>query len=217
MKRALWVLPLILLAGLKSVAQATPIPIVDFTGGTVGLEGAPLGATRGFAFAVTSPLVISALGAWDEGANGLGEAHTVSLWTNAGELIASTIVNNSSTPIGSTNSGGDWRFTNIAPLPLGAGTYVVGETNSPGSPDPLREPGIGLPVIISTIPGVTYVENRHAFAPDTFPTLTVADVDFFGPSLLTDAAPAAVPEPATVTLLGLGLASAGARRLRDRR
>ena len=66
---------------------------------------------------------VTQLGVWDQGNDGLAEAHSVGLWTSTGTLLASAIV-----PSGTSASlYNGFRYMNIAPLNLSAGTtYVLG-------------------------------------------------------------------------------------------
>jgi hypothetical protein len=142
---------------------------------------------------------VTGLGFWDEGANGLGTNHTVGLWNSSSPsvLLASTVVNNSSTAVSSTSPDGDWLFNNITPLTLQPGTYVVGATLIAGDPDLLRQQTLSI-----TDPSVTFDQAMDVGNPSLlYPLPAPAFNDgLFGPNLqISD-----VPEPGTFALLGLG-------------
>ncbi len=198
------VLGLLLQAG----GQAMAGPILDLTGGTAFTN--TTSPTAGWEFTVTSPITVSALGLWDEGANGFFESdafcgcHQLGLWTGAGTLLTSaTITNANSTPVASAQASGDWRFTPIAPLTLAPGDYVVGATFDFLNEDPIRA-STNAP---STIAGVTFDFARVGFRaglifPDVDSPLNPGE---FGPNLFVGPLAVAAPEPATLLLLGSGL------------
>ena len=79
-------------------------------------------STRGWAFTVeTEGLVVSKLGIFDEGLDGLIEPHRVSIWTGTGEPVVSTMI-----PSGdSTELQGVFRYLEVPPTPLINGEYYV--------------------------------------------------------------------------------------------
>jgi hypothetical protein len=104
---------------------ANLIPILDITGG--GGAVVPLAdAVGGWQFHVIAPITISALGLWDEGSLPLEISHQVGLWTLGETLLATATVDNTSTPVASASPDGRWLFTDITPIALAPGDYVLG-------------------------------------------------------------------------------------------
>jgi len=80
--------------------------------------------TVGWSFSIGSQDVqVTALGIYDDLADGLADAHAVGIWTNGGTLLAEVTV-----PSGTTATlVGSYRYTPITPVTLAAGqTFVVG-------------------------------------------------------------------------------------------
>ena len=197
---------------LVSSLVATPAAastVFDFTGGLAAITQTD--STRGYSFSVSDPLTVTALGLWDEDADGLFGAHTVYLWTDTGTLLASATVDNASVAVASPNTNGDWLFANINPIVLGIGTYVIGATYDVSNFDRLRFGSDAGAMTVLAMPGVTLLDYRLAFANDTFPDTTIAGfTGNFGPNLV--ATP--LPEPSLLVLLGAGLAGVVVRRRR---
>lgn len=193
------VLGLLLQAG----GQAMAGPILDFTGGTATAEGSA--QTAGWEFTVASPITVSALGLWDEQADGLAGSHQLGLWAAAGStlLTSAVITTANSTPVASTSSAGDWRFTPVVPLTLAPGDYFVGATFEFLDEDPMR----GLTNPPSTTAGVTFVTAAIAFGGFSIPAeFPGPSPGIFGPNLFVGSLPAAAPEPSALLPLGSGLA-----------
>src|ERR1039458_5778944 len=171
---------------------------LDFTGGSANTFGSS--TTAGFQFTLSSSMLVTGLGFWDEGANGLINNHTVGLWNSSSPsvLLASTVVNNSSLVVSSTSAAGDWLFNSIAALTLPAGTYVVGATSVAGDPDLQRQQ-----TLAATAPGVTFVQAMDVGSPTLlYPSpAPVFDDGLFGPNFEIST----VPEPATFALFGLSV------------
>lgn len=107
---------------LLAEGSAQALPAMSTTSPNFG-SNAPF--TLGYSFTVNSPITVTHLGAYDVGADGLAEAHTVGLWNAAGTLLASTSVPNGTTAALDANN--QFRIVPIANLNLSVGTqYVVG-------------------------------------------------------------------------------------------
>ena len=206
-------------------------PVVDFTGGEVIGFG---DMTLGWSFTANSPLQITALGMWDEDADGLMGSNQVGLWTASGTLLAQVAVNAASDPVASTSGDGQWLFTDITPLILATGeVYVVGAYyGGPlicirGECSVVNGDSFRFNASLATHPGVTFIEARGASysaggSPNpldhhiSFPDgVGPVDNGYFGPNLIA-ADVTAVPEPASLMLVGSGLAMLYKRRFRRR-
>jgi len=197
----LFILPLSCWAGL--------IPVLDITGG--GTTEVPLAdAVGGWQLDVSSPITISALGVWDEGGAPLNISHEVGLWTLSQTLLATAVVDNASTVVPSASLLGNWLFTDITPITLDPGDYVLGAVW--GDPiigaDPFR-----VNATVTTSFGTTCAGSSVAtLLPGpilVFPgsgSLTGGG-GIFGPNLAV-----AVPEPNAAGLLLFGIVCLSLRR-----
>ena len=164
----------------------------------------------GWQFTVNSPIAIDGLGIFDAGQSGLDESHRVAIWDNNGNFLAGTVVTNGSTLVASASAAGGWRFESIAPIVLSPGTYVIGAFYKEFSDD-----FILIQAGIATDPAISFLASR-ASTGNSFAEPGIYgqnEPGMFGPTMRI-AAPAAVPEPASLMLLGTGLATLAARRRR---
>jgi hypothetical protein len=213
LKRALAVF--IVLAALgPSQAFATSLAL-DVTGG--GFPGSDnRSGSIGWEFSVSQEIIVTSLGYWDEGGNGLVDSHDVAIWTSAGVLLGQTTVTNASPiTVGSVSGLGSWKFEPLAGgLDLPVGRYVIGGFYPAGSADAFRFAGAST----TTDPLVTYVAIRDSVSTPglVFPSAIGGSGAYFGPDF--QFTPAAVPEPATLTLTALGIgALVRSRRRRSTR
>lgn len=199
------------------VSTASAQMVLDFTGGSANAPTTS-GADLGWRFTVgSSDFLVTHVGIWDEGSDGLVESHLVEILTDAGAFVPNTLttVDNTGTIEVSANGSGRWIFEQLSvPVVLSANsTYRIAAeyvTTGAGG-DPFRD-GQGS-IILD--PGITYIEGRFNSNP------TIGTVHFpgslnasgmFGPNFMGSP----IPEPSTIGFLAfagfVGLALAWRRK-----
>jgi hypothetical protein len=130
-------------------AQADTIAL-GFGGPAGNLGTAPADITVGWAFTLSSPVLVTQLGLFDEGNDGLNTSHIVTIWTSTGTQEAQGTV-----PSGGTGGLTSFRYVSIAPILLPAGSYTIGGFYSTASDRFFVQASS-----IATASGVTYDGSR---------------------------------------------------------
>jgi len=146
------------------------------------------GFTLGSSFTVgSSNALVTSLGAWDNGSDGLNFAKPVAIWDSSGNMIASATV-------GSGTAGtlvGEFRYASIPPVTLTAGQqYTVGVYYSATDPDQLHD-HTGAPTMSSDFTGyVATFTGSNTVGSISKPTGGTTGAAYIGPSFQY-----VVPEP----------------------
>ena len=174
---------------------------VSFTGGqSFHLSGGS--ATLGYAFTLSSPVLVTQLGLWDRFDDGLNTSHDVTIWTSTGTQEAQVTIPSGT---GATLTNG-FRYVSIPSVLLPAGSYVIGGFYSADSDSFIDSASI------TPASGVTYDGSRSSDG-FVFPTGDIFGMQnsYFGPNF--QFGPAGVPDTGS-TLSLLGFASLGLVALR---
>ena len=202
MRRFLGSLALGLALVAASPAAAQIGPAFTYTGGSTLSDTRPF--TLGYSFTLSDATTVNALGYW------VGDnltSHRVAIWDMSGNMLTSGTVTAADTLLG------NYRYDSIAPLLLGAGSYVIGGEFFGGN----------FPTNLTGVNNAStygWTQDRYAGVGFTFPTSTssggygqqgIAMVNF---SVLQTAA---VPEPATWAMMLIGFGGIGVSLRRRKR
>ena len=169
---------------------------LSFTGGTAVGIGANV--TAGWAFTLSSPVLVTELGLWDFGNDGFDTSHVVTIWTSTGTQEAQGTIPSGAGAI-LTNG---FRYVSIAPVLLPAGSYTIGGFYSPTDSDQI----VTSASTITTASGVIYDGSRIGLG-FAFPPIDISGVpnSNFGPNFQFTTRTSVPDTGTTLSLFGLSL------------
>ena len=203
MQRLLFgLLATVLCAGGATQVMATPA--LSFASSSNA--DAQITSTRGYAFDVlpVAGVTVTALGVFDNGADGRFDSHDVGIWDSAGNLLVwATVPAGTAAPLDLNNL---FRLVDVPDLVLPQGTgYVVGALFLAHGGD-LQASSLGG---LTTASSINYDAGRfinNDVAALSFPTETLGVTGLPGGSFEVAST---VPEPAALTLFGGSLLGLG--------
>ena len=205
------------LSAVALMALATTAAHADTPAITLTSVGATIGASQatfGFEFSVKQNASLTALGVYNSsGTNTLAGTAQIGLWDTSGNLLISTTIpaSTAETLIGS------FVYSSVSPFTLVAGTdYIIGAYLSRGAAASFNTGQGGTATVDSN---VTLIQDQYAYSSGLVdPSLSTTNVPsaWFGANFLTGTGVQvqAVPEPLSMTLLGVGVAGLGVLRRR---
>ena len=155
--------------------------------------------TEGWKFTLSSPVLVTQLGLFDNNNDGLADSHVVNIWTNTGMLEAQGTIPSGT---GATLTNG-FSYVSITPVLLPAGFYTIGGFYSGGSSDEFADAVFKSD--ITTASGITYIQSASdpgfGFPPDVG---AITD-GLFGPNFQFTTPTSAPDTGTTFSLFGLSL------------
>jgi hypothetical protein len=184
-------------------AFAFPVPAVDFT--TPLVVGYTTGTwSLGFEFNVLNPITVTQLGFYDDSQNDLTEGHDVGIWDPNGNLLVSGTV----VPGDSLAGWFRWHAVTPTQLLVGQGYRIAAETGS--------EYYTWNPLGLTADPNIEFINSRETYSNTlVYPLNLNVGNGIFGPNFGLESS-SVVPEPASLSLLGLGLFGLAFRRKKAR-
>lgn len=161
------------------------------------------GYTLGYSFTTESDILVTELGVVDQDEDGLNESHAVGLWRVSDQALLGTTTVSAGT---SSSLVSGFRFSDVSNITLTAGTqYVVAafyQTFADTVIDNTRTAASG----ITMSSGTSFVLSASLEFPSDFQDRPRGNANFLF---------AAVPEPSSALLFGIGAAGLATRRRRN--
>ncbi len=194
----LFLLPLALMGALSSFAGTMAV-----TGGGLLTWSDSRAFTTGWSFSTTG-LTVTALGYFDDGQDGLLDAHDVGIFASDGTLLVSATV-----PQGVAGTlNADWRFVAITPFTLDAGSYVMGGFSN--GYDPIVVAGAAASAPAVQLGSLSWYTFAGSLSFPNFSGNVYLNPNFEYERAVTPAS--ATPEPATWGLAAVALGLLAFRR-----
>ncbi len=215
--RVLHVVAFIVAIGCTVTGQQADGEIIAIQGWSgAGIEyGSGNGLNVGYDFTVgDTPILVTKLGVYDYGADGLGQSHDVGIWnvavSSSTPLVSATVLSGTGSPAEGPviNNAGQFRFVELdSALALDANTtYRIGAYYGNTSDVHVRTPLGDTTVTWTTASEITYNGGRYRWISSVqCPTdATNRPFAYFGPNFQF----VAVPEPCSLIglLVGGGIA-----------
>lgn len=161
--------------------------------------------TLGWEFTLSQSVVVTHLGLWDYGADGLNHSHLVTIWSTG--AVKTRLVEGTVPDGGAPDS--EWQWVSVTPTTLGPGTYRIGAVYpyAGSNPDPdLHDRIAAFADTVVTGGAVSYV--RDAYGSSTgYPgnTFGPEEKGYFGPNFLYSPEPGLVQLPLLIGFSGATL------------
>jgi hypothetical protein len=198
-----------------------PVAQADFAVADLGTNVFTTGAVNqlwGWEFTPTATITITKLGFFDYQSDGLATSHQVGIFDGSTQhlLVSGTVGAGTTAPIegpavhifgNPAISLGAFRYIDVTPITLNPGQlYVIAGTNKSTAFDAQADTNPNAPASLESSPFIVIGQGRDIFfGPEqlAFPTNVIGAPEF-GPTF--QFGPTAVPEPASLSLFGIGAA-----------
>jgi len=170
-----------------SLAVAGPASALVLSGGAVGISNTTGEAltngpfTLGWRFSLNSPILVSGLGVFDSGQDGLKDSHDVGIFDAAGVLLASaTVASGQFSPLTE-----QFRYAPASVLLTPGQSYLIGAVWGPNSDELLMGSATNPTLNFVTAPEINWLSYAYTSSGSLTAPLTFgidATESYFGPN-----------------------------------